>query len=287
MAICLAHNVLNYSVESEERMTTGHILALLATGSGVGIAGGLLGVGGSFVMTPVQYLVFSDMGIPIDIAIKLSFGTSMMVILPTAASGTWRHNREGAVWWKVALIMGGVGMATAFGGASLASYLPGADLKIAFGAIVIAAGVGMLARGPLKSGGQPEERPWLWAACAAPIGLVSGLVGLGGGVLAVPVMVLALKFRMHLAVATSLAFVMFTSIGGVIGYIVNGQGIAGLPAHSLGYVHLESWGLLAATSIGTAQLGARIAHRFPENRLRYIFVGVMFYLGLRMLGVFG
>lgn len=268
-------------------MTLGHILTLLATGAGVGFAGGLLGVGGSFIMTPVQYLVYTDMGVPIDIAIKLAFGTSMMVILPTAASGTWCHNRERSVWWRAAIIMGGVGLATAFGGATLASYLPGADLKIAFGVIVIAAGVGMLVRRPVDSSQQPEEKPWLWAACAAPIGLISGLVGLGGGVLAVPVMVLALKFRIHLAVATSLAFVMFTSIGGVIGYIVNGQGIIGLPDHSLGYVHLESWGLLAATSIGVAQIGARTAHRFPANRLRYIFVGVMFYLGLRMLGVFG
>jgi len=145
----------------------------------------------------------------------------------------------------------------------------------------------MLIRGPVEAGEPPKSNPWLWAAWAAPIGLISGLVGLGGGVLAVPVMVLALKFRIHSAIATSLAFVMFTSIGGVIGYIVNGQGIAGLPLHCLGYVQLEAWGLLAATSIGMAQLGARATHRAPAHRLRYAFVAVMFYLGLRMLGVFG
>ncbi|MDD4984710.1 MAG: sulfite exporter TauE/SafE family protein [Dehalococcoidales bacterium] len=268
-------------------MTVAHILILLATGAGVGFAGGLLGVGGSFIMTPVQYLVFTDMGIPVDIAVKLAFGTSLMVILPTAASGAWRHHGEGAVWWRAAVIMGVCGSACAFGGATLASYLPGAGLKLAFGIVVIAAGAGMLVRRPVKAVEQPKSNPWLWVAWAAPIGVISGLVGLGGGVLAVPVMVLALKFRIHSAIATSLAFVMFTSIGGVIGYIVNGQGVAGLPLHCLGYVHLEAWGLLAATSIGMAQLGARATHRLPANRLRYAFVAVMFYLGLRMLGVFG
>ena len=268
-------------------MTIAHILVLLATGTGVGFAGGLLGVGGSFIMTPVQYLVFADMGIPVDIAIKLAFGTSLMVVLPTAASGTWRHHREGMVWWRVAVIMGGCGLACAFGGATLASYLPGASLKIAFGVVVMAAGVGMLIRRPVESGERPKNNPWLWAAWAAPIGLISGLVGLGGGVLGVPVMVLALRFRMHSAIATSLAFVMFTSIGGVIGYIVNGQGVPGLPVHAIGYVHLGVWGLLAATSIGMAQIGARVTHRLPADRLRYVFIGVMFYLGLRMLGVFG
>ena len=99
-------------------------------------------------------------------------------------------------------------------------------------------------------------------------------------------MVLLLDFRMHKAVAASLAMVMITSIGGIVGYIVNGLGTPGLPTHSLGYVYLESWALLAATSIGMAQLGARTAHRLPDRPLRYAFVGVLFYMGLRMLGVF-
>ncbi|MFO8143954.1 MAG: sulfite exporter TauE/SafE family protein [Dehalococcoidales bacterium] len=268
-------------------MTTAFIMILLATGTGVGFAGGLLGVGGSFIMTPVQYLIFVDMGVPLDTAIKLAFGTSMMVIVPTAASGTWRHHKEGAVWWRAALIMGGVGLAGAYGGASLACILPGDSLKLAFGIVVIAAAIGMLIRRPVSADEKPRANPWLWAAWAAPIGLASGLVGLGGGVMAVPVMVLALRFTMHQAVATSLAFVMFTSIGGVIGYVVNGQAAYGLPLHSMGYVQLETWGLLAATSIGMAQLGAKYAHRMPARALRYIFVGVMLYLGLRMLGAFG
>jgi uncharacterized membrane protein YfcA len=267
-------------------MTIANIASLLAAGLGAGFAGGLLGVGGSFIMTPVQYMVFTSMGLPLDIAIKLAFGTSLAVMLPTAASGTWRHHGEGAVWWRAALIMGGCGLASAFGGATLASHLPGVILKIAFGAVVLGAAVRMLLFRPMAPDARPKDAPWLWAGWGALIGLVSGLIGIGGGMLAVPVMVLLLNFRMHKAVATSLAMVMITSIGGIVGYIVNGLGTPGLPAHSLGYVHLESWALLAATSIGMAQLGARTAHRLPERPLRYAFVGVLFYMGLRMLGVF-
>ncbi|GAG44268.1 unnamed protein product, partial [marine sediment metagenome] len=83
-------------------MTITHIIILLATGIGVGFAGGLLGLGGCFIMTPVQYMMFIGMGIPADMAIKLAFGTNLLVVLPTAASGAWRHNRMGAVWWKAA-----------------------------------------------------------------------------------------------------------------------------------------------------------------------------------------
>ena len=63
-------------------MTMAHIIILLTTGIGVGFASGLLGVGGGFIMTPVQYIIYTDMGFSTDIAIKLAFGTNLLVILP-------------------------------------------------------------------------------------------------------------------------------------------------------------------------------------------------------------
>jgi len=254
-------------------MTIAHILTLLATGVGAGFASGLLGVGA--------------MNLPTDMAIKLAFGTSLLVVLPTAASGAWRHHKRGVVWWKVAAVMGGTGLACSFGGATLATHLPGAGLKIAFGAMALAVAVRMLASLPAETGEKPRDKPWLWAVWAVPVGLVSGILGIGGGILMVPVMVLALKFKMHDAIATSLAVIIFTSIGGVVGYIINGLDVPHLPPHSIGYVNLLSWSLLAATSVGMAQVGAIAAHRLPTKQLRHGFVGVMFYIGLRMLGVFG
>ena len=268
-------------------MTLVYIIILLATGVGVGFASGLLGVGGGFITTPVQYWIFTAMGVPTDMAIKLAFGTSLLALLPTAASGVWRHNRMGAVWWRAAIIMGVSGLAGGFAGATLATHLPGAGLKIAFGAATLAAGIRMLVAKPVESEEEPKDKPWLWAAWAIPINIVTTMVGLGGGVLMVPVMVLVLKFKMHTAVATSLAFVMITNVGGIIGYIVNGLGVPNLPPYSIGYVNLLALALLAATSVGMAQVEAITAHRLPARQLRYVFVGVMFYMGLRMLGAFG
>ena len=267
-------------------MTTTHIIILLATGTGVGFASGLLGIGGAFIMTPVQYMVFTDMGIPEKMAILLAFGTNLMVILPTAISGTWRHHRRGAIWWKAAIIMGSCSLIAAFGGATIATHLPGAALKIAFGAIVVASGIRMLVARSPQIEEEPKDNPWLWAAWALPIGVVTGLIGIGGGVLVIPMMVLALKFKMHNAIATSLALMILTSTGGVIGYIINGINVPNLPAYAIGYVDLQSWFLLAVTSTATAQVGAITAHRLPAKQLRYIFIALMFYMGLKMLGVF-
>jgi uncharacterized membrane protein YfcA len=267
-------------------MPIAHIFILLGTGVGVGFASGLLGVGGGFIITPVQYLLFTNMGMSTDIAMKVAFGTSLLVILPTVASGTWRHHKKGAVRWKTAIIMGICGFMTAFGGATLATHLPGAVLKIVFGVVVLASGIRMLISKSLKSEQEAKDNPWLWIAWAIPIGMVTGLTGLGGGVVAVPVMVLALKFKMHDAIATSLAMIIFTSAGGVVGYIINGLGVPDLPAYSVGYVNLSTWFFLAVTSIGMAQVGAMTAHRLPARQLKWIFVAAQFYVALRMLGVF-
>jgi uncharacterized membrane protein YfcA len=267
-------------------MTLAHICILLGTGAVAGFAGGLLGLGGAFIMTPVQYAIYLNMGLAEDIAIRLAFGTSLMVILPTVISGIWRYNKRGEVKWKAAFILGSCSAATALGGATLASNLPDIVLRIVFGILALGMAVSMLIAKPLPTAAGARNRYWLLVLWAVPIGLLAGVTGVGGGVMMVPILILTLKLRMHNAVATSLATIALTSVGGVIGYVVNGLGAPDLPAFSIGYVYLPSWFLLTVTSIITAQLGAMIAHKLPGKQLKYLFVIVLILVGLRMLGFF-
>jgi uncharacterized membrane protein YfcA len=102
----------------------------------------------------------------------------------------------------------------------------------------------------------------------------------------IPVMVLAMRFKMHQAVGTSTALMIFTSIGGILSYIVNGLNVSGLPPYSVGYVNVLQWISLAGTSVPMAQAGVRIAHKLPAKKLKYVFIAVMIYMGLKMMGVF-
>jgi len=267
-------------------VTLAHIIILLVTGIGVGFAGGLLGLGGAFIMTPVQYMVFTDMGLSADTAIRLAFGTNLLVVLPTSISGAWRHHRKGVVWWRAAVVMGSCSLVFALVGATLATHLPGLALKTIYGAIVLLSGIRMLTAREPRTEQEPVDNPWLWVAWAIPLGIIAAFFGMGGAILMIPVMVLALKFKMHTAIATTLAVMIFTSVGGIIGYIVNGIGVADLPPYSIGYVNLTSWFLLTVTSVGMAQVGAIAAHKMPARQLKYVFVVVMFYMGLKMVGVF-
>jgi len=270
-------------------LTPGHILMLLGVGAGAGFASGLLGIGGGIIMVPASYWVILAMDVDPEAAILIAFGTSLLVILPTAISGTWGHNRRRAIHWKTALNLGLCGLAGALLGAFLAVRIPGAALEMGFGGLVLVVavwmGLGLMPR-LVKREAEPRENPVLVAALGFPIGLVTGLTGLGGGVLKVPVLVLALRFPVHLAVGTSVASIIFAGLGGFVGYIVNGLGVPGLLPYSLGYVNLLPVGLcLVATSIPMAQLGVRAAHALPAKQLRYVLISFLVYTGLRMIGV--
>jgi uncharacterized membrane protein YfcA len=263
-----------------------HIVALLITGIAVGFASGLLGIGGCFIMIPVQYWVYVAIGVDPGVAIKCAFGTNLFVVLPTAMSGALGHHGKGAVWWRAAIYLGGCGLIGAVIGATIATHVPGKVLKIVFGAVIVAGGIRMLTAKPPSIEEEPKDSPLLWVLWGFPMGIVTGFIGIGGGVLMVPTMTLFLRFKIHRAVGTSTGMMILTSIGGLIGYIANGWGIQGIPPPNLGYVHIWSWLALAVTSIAVAQVGARVAHLLPARQLKLIFIIVMFYMGLKMIGVF-
>ncbi|HEX7444807.1 MAG TPA: sulfite exporter TauE/SafE family protein, partial [Methanothrix sp.] len=102
-----------------------YVIVLLATGIIVGFACGLLGVGGGFIMVPVQIWALTSMGIDPTLATRIAFGTSLAVILPTSLSGCHGHSCRGVVLWRPGITMGLAGLAGAFLGGTIAAHAPG------------------------------------------------------------------------------------------------------------------------------------------------------------------
>jgi uncharacterized membrane protein YfcA len=263
-----------------------YILILLITGTIVGFAGGLLGVGGCFIMVPVQFWILTSMGIDPGTAILISFGTNLAVVLPTAISGAYGHHKKGAVVWKAATTMGAAGFFGALLGGYIATLIPGNYLTFFFGLAILLSAFRMLTAKPPSIDDEPTNDVIIFLIWGFLLGIVSGIIGIGGGVLLIPVMVLVMHFKMHKAVGTSTGLMIFTALGGTIAYIINGWNVSGLPAYSLGYVNLLQWVLLASTSVLMAQVGVRVAHALPARQLKYVFIAVMAYMGLKMMGVF-
>jgi uncharacterized membrane protein YfcA len=118
-------------------------------------------------------------------------------------------------------------------------------------------------------------------------GFTSGLLGIGGGIIMVPILTILLRFPIHKAIGTSTAFIIFASLGGVLTYVIIGMNVAYLPPYSLGYVNLVQFVALAGVSIPLARLGVRTAHNLPDKQLRYVFAALLIYIALKMIGVFG
>jgi len=267
-------------------MTWWLIGILLLTGVVAGTASGFIGIGGGFIMAPVQYWVLTTIGIDPDVAIKVAFGTNLLVIIPTAMSSAFSHHKNGSVLWKAGLLLGLSGAFGGIVGSSLAVHLPATTLKIIFGFVVLLGAVRMIGYNPEAVESEPKLDTKLLLLVGFPVGVISGVVGVGGGALVVPIMVMLLRFKMHQAVGTSSAQMMFTAMGGASAYLIHGIGVQGLPPYSIGYINLLQFVLLAGASVPMAKVGAKIAHKVPARQLKFVFCIVFIYMGLKMIGVF-
>ncbi len=263
-----------------------YLIVLLLTGALVGFASGLLGVGGGFIMVPIQFFLLTSLGVDPTTAIRVAFGTSLAVILPTAISGALGHARRGAVLFRPMILMGISGLVAALIGGTVAANTPGIYLKIIFGILVLISGIWMLIAKYPEISGEPKKGVLSYIAIGFITGLLSGLLGVGGGVVLVPILVILMGFSMIRAVGTSTAVIIFTSLGGIIAYTSNGFNVAGLPPFSIGYINLIQFAVLSIISVPMAQIGVKASHKLPEKQLRYIFILVMFYIALKMVGVF-
>ena len=256
---------------------------LFFTGLVSGTVSGLFGVGGGALMTPVQFWLYTTGGMDSTLATRVAFGTSLAVIVPTMISGALAHHKRGAVDWQAVLPMG---LAAIFGGLAggvAASYVPGSLLRMFFAVFLLIMAVRMvwhLRECPVC---EPHGSAAQFLVIGFFIGILSGLTGLGGGALLVPVLVILLGYPIHRAVGTSSACLILSSTGAVMAYIITGFGVAGLPPWSIGYVDLLTFAILAVTTIPLARVGVRCAHACSGRNLQIAFAGLMVLIGVLML----
>jgi len=264
-----------------------NIFQFLVIGTAVGFLGGFLGVGGGIIMIPLlTFWAFPSLHVSPEVLIHMAFGTSLAIIIPTSLSSSMAHSRRGNVIWKMVALLSITGILGSFLGSSLSAILRGPVLKMLFGIVLIGTSLQMLLQ--KKAAGEAGEafvlpRPVPTLIVGFLVGMFSGFFGLGGGVLAVPLMGRFLNVPIHKAVGISITFVFFAGIAGTAGYIYNGWGHANLPAYSLGYIHLPGWVLAGIPSIFMAQWGAKMSGRTRPVRLRRAFAFLLLIVGIRML----
>jgi uncharacterized membrane protein YfcA len=161
------------------------------------------------------------------------------------------------------------------------ALLKGAWLALFFAAFVSFSATQMfLDKKPSPSRQVPGTAGLLGAG--GVIGFLSGLVGAGGGFVSVPFMAWC-NVAIHNAVATSAALGFPIALANVVGYVISGQGLQNLPAHSFGYLWLPALGVIATCSVFTAPIGAKAAHKLPVKQLKRVFASILYLLAAYML----
>jgi uncharacterized membrane protein YfcA len=263
-------------------------LLLVAVGALSGFLAGLFGIGGGAVLVPVFYECFRLAGVPLEVRMPLCIGTSLAIIIPTSISSWRAHYKRGAVdmeilkvWWVPVLV--GV-----IAGSVTARYAPERLFKIVFVAVAYAAAARLLlARETWKFGEDFPTGP-LMKLYGFLVGLLSTLMGIGGGLFSNLVMTFYGR-PIHQAVATSSALAVLISIPGALGYVYAGwPAAARFPEvvalqwpFSIGYVSLIGAVLAMPTTLLTAPLGVRAAHAMSKRTLEMAYGAYLVIVGSR------
>jgi len=262
-----------------------------------GVLGSFLGLGGGIIIVPVYTL---GLGLPVHLAV----GTSLVAVIANASSAATVYLRSRLTNLRLALVLAAVTAVGALVGGLVGTSLAGTWLLAAFGFTLIAVGILMLVRPDSSRAGEPRpeqglaadvaERAWdltghyFDRASGAPVtyrprrvgtgvgfsflaGILSGMLGIGGGVVQVPVMNLLLGMPIKAATATSSHIISLTAMAAAVVYL------------GRGYVEPV---ITAVTVLGVfvgARTGARLAQVLPGTVIKRAFSVVLFYMALRML----
>ncbi len=265
-------------------------LLLVAVGTLSGFLAGVFGIGGGAILVPVFYECFRLAGVPLEVRMPLCIGTSLAVIIPTSIQSFRAHYARGAVDMEILKVWWLPVIAGVIAGSVTARHAPERLFKIVFVAVAWSAAARLLlARETWKFGDDLPRGP-LMKIYGFFVGLLSTLMGIGGGLFSNLLMTFYGR-PIHQAVATSSALAVLISIPGALGYVYAGWPAATrfpnvvalqLP-FAIGYVSLIGAVLVMPTSLLTAPLGVKAAHAMSKRTLEMAFGCYLFIVGSRFV----
>jgi uncharacterized membrane protein YfcA len=265
-------------------------LLLIALGALAGFLAGVFGIGGGAILVPVFYECFRIAGVPLEVRMPLCIGTSLAIIIPTSIRSWRAHHARGAVdmailrQWGVPVLIGVIL------GSIIARYAPERLFKIVFVAVAWSAAARLLFGKQSRRLGDDLPKGPLMQAYGFVIGLLSTLMGVGGGLFSNLLMTFHGR-TIHQSVATSSALAVLISIPGAIGYVYAGwPAAARFPAvaalqlpFAIGYVSLIGAVLVMPSGLLVAPLGVRSAHAMSKRTLEMAFGCYLLIVGSRFV----
>ncbi|MCP4322667.1 MAG: sulfite exporter TauE/SafE family protein [Psychromonas sp.] len=256
------------------------ILGYILLGVIAGLIAGIFGLGGGIIIVPSLIFTFSYLNFPIDSLTHLAVGTSLSTILFTSLSAIYVHHKKSAINWSLVVKLS-VGML--FGGligAYFADLFSGELLQKVFALYSLTVAYQMwFSWRPNAVLQLPERTGLTLLGCA--IGGVSGLFGIAGGSLVVPILTFY-RIKITEAIATSSATGFPIAVSGTIGYLITGWSNINLPEYSVGYIYLPATVGIIISSTLFAKIGARLVHRLQADKLKRFFAIVLLLVAIKL-----
>ena len=261
------------------------LVGVVGAGLFAGLIGGMFGIGGGVVIVPALIVLFEALGVG-EVKTHVAIGTSLATIIVTSSRSLLAHARHGEVDFQVLRTWTPYIVFGAILGASIARFLPGTALTVVFAFGVLGVAIRQLMTSSNGGGAVDPSRELpsggLRGALATAIGLISSLMGIGGGVMGVIALTLYGR-SIHNAVATCSGFGIAIGVPGAIGFMIAGLGREGLPPGSIGYVNVLAFAVIAAMTAIVAPIGARLAHRASRVLLSRVFAIYLMLTAAKLL----
>ena len=257
------------------------ILLFLLLGTVTGFAAGLLGIGGGMLMVPFITMLLTARDFPRELIVHMAIATSLSTIMFTSLSSVRAHHKRGAVLWPVVKVLAPGILIGSWIGPWIGTKLNSFGLALFFAIFVGFSATQMLMDKKPSASRELPQAPGMFGA-GTIIGVLSGLVGAGGGFISVPFMTWC-NVKIHNAVATSAALGFPIALAGTLSNIYFGMNEPGLPPGSLGFIYLPALLVISFASVFTAPYGAKTAHALPVKSLKKVFAIVLYALAAYML----
>lgn len=241
-------------------MIIGYILAIL-----IGLSLGLMGGGGSILTVPILVYV-------LEMDPKLSIALSLAIVGATSLIGSWGHYRKNNIHLKVAIAFGPFAMIGTFLGAKISVFISAPMQLVLFATIMLLASYFMFKGRKENDVKEIESYNYpLIIAEGLVVGVITGIVGVGGGFLIVPALVLVAGIPMKKAVGTSLLIISLKSFSGFLGYL----GQFAIPWQFLAiFILFTSTGII---------VGSKLVDYIPAQKLKKLFAIFLVIMGIVIL----
>ncbi len=251
----------------------------LCVGIIAGFLSGLLGVGGGLFVVPSLLATFYLLGFYPENMMQIAVGTSLSAMVFTSTASAWAH-RKGVNWILFKELFPGICLGAILG-AFLAHLMPTKYLQIIFGIFILLFGIYFLATNKVQEmKGHIKPHFFIMIFLGLVIGAISSILGIGGGIITVPILIL-FGISMPHAISTSAVTGLIIAFVGALSFLYLGlsHGVDGYG----GYVYVPAFIIIGLSAALLAPLGAKYAYSTPESILKRIFGIYQIAIGILMI----